>query len=1276
MLEIIGEHISELNDSDLRALIGMLCEAELRSQKTPAAGVTWGGHQNTKDGGIDVRVSITTKPKKDCYIPLPDTCFQVKQSGMPASSISKEMCPDGKLRESIQELARIGGAYIIASGRDSTTNTALTDRREAMRSALSELNNASSLKTDFYDRERIASWVRHHTSLALWVREKIGNPIQGWQSYGNWARTSGGVDEEYILDDELRLHNNTHRKSKSLTAVEGINELRSKLAQPGSSFRLIGLSGVGKTRLVQALFDERVGEKSLNKFQVYYTDVGDNPIPAPRRFVEQLMAHKNPATLVIDNCPPELHRQLTSLCTASGSLISLLTIEYDVKEDQPEESEVFRLEPASQDLIEKVILNRFEHINGKKAERIAEFSGGNARIALALANTIRKRDSIADIKDEVLFERLFHQGNHPNDRLLRSAEVCSLVYSFDYRYGKDSSGELEVLSDLANKPVRELYEDIAELKRRVLVQERNYWRAILPHAIANKLAKRALENIPLEIIIDSFMQKGPERLLKSFSKRLGYLHESEKANETLEQWLAGNGPLHDLTNLTELDMVLLRNIAPVNPRAILEALERAVNSDDNPKFATRENKHFREITRLLRQLAYDPELFEKSVDLLSRFALSEDKDENRDSIRRLLDSLFYIHLSGTHATPEQRLKVIKELVYAKSRQKQELGLTLLRAALEATHFTSSYLIDFGSRPRDYGYRPETQEDVIQWYSTFIEFTLHLALSDHPLSVDAKNMLGKQFQSLWRQGLFKSLENAAEKLHKKGTWQEGWLSVRATIRTEGEKMTPDSLARLRTLDRLLRPTDLEQQARAFALADHGQAIDLVDAAEKDDRGKASGRYKRVRQKTRTIGKQVAVENEVLSNILPELVSTNSTRTFKFGQGLAEGCNSPLVLWENFRTALQPVEERKRNFKVICGFLNGLQEKNPGICNTILDEALTDEVFSSVFPVLQTSVKIDKQGVRRIRHSLNSESAPIHLYTQIAYGQIHQTINDPELSDILKVIAGKPEGMPVAIEILQMRYHGLPDDHQSLSETIISAGQNLITQIELDSGQNWIRNIDFSLAQIVKTCLAGNSGKEAATTLCNNLADALIDYDIYTPDFDETLEALAQTKPRIFLDCFLGGTQADNALIPRLFSQDLDITPKPISNIENDIIIDWCTEEPHKRYLVVASSIIPFERAGGQKLQWTELALQLIDNASDPIQVLDRLRLALRPMSWSGSRAEIMQNRLSLISVLKEHENLAVSEWAETAEIEFENEIESERKNEKDWDRQRNTEMGFE
>jgi hypothetical protein len=93
MFEVTPEDVARLSDEQLRTLVGLLCEAELRSRGYSSAAATWGGNQNAADGGLDVRVSLPDDKPIDGFIPRSSTGFQVKKQDMPPSEIAKEMRP-------------------------------------------------------------------------------------------------------------------------------------------------------------------------------------------------------------------------------------------------------------------------------------------------------------------------------------------------------------------------------------------------------------------------------------------------------------------------------------------------------------------------------------------------------------------------------------------------------------------------------------------------------------------------------------------------------------------------------------------------------------------------------------------------------------------------------------------------------------------------------------------------------------------------------------------------------------------------------------------------------------------------------------------------------------------------------------------------------------------------------------------------------------------------------------------------------------------------------
>ena len=130
----------------------------------------------------DVRVDLPRRTKIAGFIPRAVTGLQVKKSDMSGTKIVNEMRPApkrrvtakggraktkglrrNKLRPVIAELAAKGGAYIIVSAKGSTTDSALRSRRTVMRSALGR--REQKLLVEFYDRGRLATWLRGHPGL-------------------------------------------------------------------------------------------------------------------------------------------------------------------------------------------------------------------------------------------------------------------------------------------------------------------------------------------------------------------------------------------------------------------------------------------------------------------------------------------------------------------------------------------------------------------------------------------------------------------------------------------------------------------------------------------------------------------------------------------------------------------------------------------------------------------------------------------------------------------------------------------------------------------------------------------------------------------------------------------------------------------------------------------------------------------------------------------------------------------------------------------------------
>jgi hypothetical protein len=1227
MFEITGEHISLLGDEDLRTLVGRLCETELRSFGLSSLAVSWGGNQNAMDGGIDVRVSLLVQIPPESAIPRRSTGFQVKATEMPRSAIIAEMCPKGRIRPAIAELASQSGAYIIVSSRESLTYSSLASRHDAMAEAVQGLTNHKSLFLDFYDANRIATWVRGCAGLISWVRERVGNAVYGWKSYGSWAYSSEAVNATYLVDAALRIHG-PEQRGENVSALAGIESIRARLSEPQSAIRLVGLSGVGKTRLAQALFDASIGSESLDPCQAVYTDLSEDPDPQPSALAADLLAQRMRAVLVVDNCPPQLHHRLSEVIRSPQSKLSLLSIEYDIREDQPEGTDVYRLYPSSDHLIEKLLETRFPTLSQLNARSVAKFSDGNARVAIALAATIKTGESVGELRDSELFDRLFQQRFAPSDSLLKTGKACALVYSFDgQNTSTDETAELCKLADLFNINDQELHSNLAELSRRGLLQRRGVWRAILPHAIANRLAALALEEIPTGVL-NHFCGTSPARLLRSFSRRLGYLHTSERAREIASDWLSEEGLLGHPERLDDLGLSMLANVAPVAPAMTLDVLERAIGSDRSQP--TRENERF---SPLLSSLAYDAELFDKATHLLLGCSDGE-RNPKGTEFGRSFASFFQIAVSGTHATIEQRLQVVEGLLLSGSEKRRDLGLLCLAALLQTSMFSSFHHFEFGTRPRDYGFYPQTRDDVRHWFGLVLDFCKRIA-PEPALGPEVGKIAAEKLRGLWCDvAMYDEVVDICRAYSAAGLWVEGWAAIESIRRWHKEPFAPEVESKLLLADRTLKPTTLLDRVRSVVFRNTND--DFIDPD-----ADYMAELNRLQAVSMDLGRQVAVNSAALSALLPELVTAKELlNVAPFVKGLVDETVNCRELWDRMLSVFAKADPKQRRADLFGLFLVSLHSKDSELVETLLDESLENPLLAEYFPLLQSPVGSRGRAMERLRNSLERDTVPVRHYRSLIYMQDSITGQDAEW--LIPMISRKDGGFAVAVEVLFSLIHSSKRTQSPMSPGLIRAGQALVATFDLEDTSDIEA---YRLGEIAKTCLPGDQGYGVAQQVCERAKNSSHPWRIAYSDARSVFGSILAVQPIAVLDTFFppGCTNSDTAYFLRV--QIDDRWGSAFDNIPDEILLAWCNVERETRFVLIASLICPFREDTKSKTQsWTATALGILREAPRPVEVLKRYILRLEPTGWIGSQASAFEKNVSLLDYFAENPNLQVATHA--------------------------------
>ena len=1241
ILEVTSSQVAQLSDGDLRALVAYLCERDLCTAGQSPAAVTWGGHQNAPDGGLDVRIQAPV-PTGSTYIPRTSTGFQVKAQKMASKAIAGEMAPKGVLRPAIIELARVAGAYIIVSSKDSASDKELTSRKAAMLKATVTLPQGSDLFLDFYDSRRIASWVNQHRPLVAWVHARLGAPLSGWHSFDDWSSAPAATDAPFLLDDHARLFGSTITDSTGLTAEQAIQTLRELLRQPRGTVRLVGLSGVGKTRLIQALFDERVGSGSLSPQDALYTDISNDPQPMPLEMLSRLISDHERAVLIVDNCGVPLHRKLAEALANSKCTSSLITVEYDISDDEPAHTTSFKLLPASTELIDKLLELRYSSIALPSRRVIAAFSEGNARVAFALAETAKNGQSLLNLSDSELFHRLFDQQKDSSSALLDAAKVCALLYSFNGEIEPDTQSELAILAALVEQSDKQVHKHVAELHRRQLVQKRGRWRAILPHPLANRLAKLALEDVALDQIEQALVVGAPDRIVRSFSRRVGFLHDHDGARAIARKWLRADGRLAHLGALSGLESQLFENIAPVCPVSTLALIELAAEA--RPDFFL-DNANKQELVRVLRALAYDPSLFERSVSLLKRFGAHESGQQTVASDS--LNSLFWLCLSGTNASAAQRAAWIFSLLAGKTDDDLALGTRLLGEMLRTTHFSSHYSFEFGAWKRDFGFYPRTAEEVEDWYAQALAVARKAyAAGSSVLRSAVRHVVAVHTVSLVRAAVYSPILETLDALTAVGEWPEAWIAVRTALRRGEAKLPPTAASRLAEFERHLRPSSLIAMVRSYALSPEWTALDVADSDEHANSEPSEAR-ERVNALCTKLGRQLATERLQLDAVLSEIIQAPSTKTAALGAGLASACESVKECWATLTAGFFAVPANSGRSYLLEGFLSVAYRRSQVETEELLDAALRDERLHRSFIDLQASVSINERAGERILAALRLDSVPVDAYVRLAGGRAHEGLTDPQVSALLRGLSRRPGGKVAAAQILGMRVFGCLSDKLDIPASLGAICREFLREFEPQRGDH----LAHLIGMIVTAAYCDQAHESEARAYCVRILASVEQHQVYAWDVNDSVTALAKAFPLAVLDVFVEQALSADGIGALMFDELREGRSCALEHIPPDVWIGWVKKDVVKRSRLLARSIRFAEFPDMAPAQWSAAASTLIELSPAPESVLEAFYWRFSPRSWSGSLAIALAKRKPLLDALKAHPRESIRRWANSHAAKF-------------------------
>jgi hypothetical protein len=723
--------------------------------------------------------------------------------------------------------------------------------------------------------------------------------------------------------------------------------------------------------------------------------------------------------------------------------------------------------------------------------------------------------------------------------------------------------------------------------------------------------------------------------MRSFSRRLGYLHESKNAQKIVGEWLKPGGLLGDILSLSELKREMLENIAPVNQGAALNALLRAA---DSPNFSTISHESRLSLTRLLRSLAYDEELFDEAATALTKFALEEADNHRSNSIRNVLQSLFHSHLSGTLALPSQRSAFTRKLAFSDDSRLAKLALILLQAGLESNHFSSDYGFDFGALKRGYGWHPRTAGEIYEWYSLFIRIAVDIGKSGTAIASNARSILGASFRDLWTEArMEEALTDAARDFASIDGWPDGWIGIRNTLHWDKKRISAESLAKLKMLEVELAPKDLRAKIHAKVLSRGSYGADL----DEFDSDSPMASYEKAQEEARTLGRAAAQDAGSLADLTPFLLNGDtSNKVWNFGVGVGETSTSPSGVIDQLEVLIKQPDAAGFDLQFIHGLIAGWQKSKPEEVAIFLDEAVEDPVWSALFPYLQSSVELEARGHARLIRSLEFGHAPRLHYTCFGSGRRTASLDVTQISTFLSLLATKADGgLIAAIDVLAMVIHGTDLKDEQYKADLRSYCLGFIGDLDWNSVDFANENFLYHLERIIKFALGhANPCGVVNKTLNRLLGQERAREQMFPRRLGQVLLPFFEKCPVEALNVFYD--KDDHALTMRMLTMRLNRHgDTAISVVPEDVLLDWCKVSPEDRTVFAAESCTIFERSKSEPISdeitigISSVARNVLKSAPNKRKILEIFARRFAPRSWSGSIAAIMRQRFQYLDELK-------------------------------------------
>ena len=307
---VIGKDVEWLTEYSFPDLLRRLLHAEAQTHGLPEDRIHVARDSKAPDGGEDGSIEWLEGPKRTPWLPFRTTQFQLKSGPLGPKQAGRDVLQDGQVKQMVRSVVEAGGHYRMLCAR-SYTKKQIKRREASIREAIRGAGvSIKDRQVTFLDADQIAEWVNQYPAVATWMKEQT--PLGAVRPFRSWTHWSGDHDDSPWVDDE-RLPPLRDR-------------LRTAAMTSRSVLRLVGLAGIGKSRLaLQAL-----GSSENVSNMVLYADESEDGRQAIVDVAKTLADTGSRSVVVVNRCAPKTHRVLADIMRRRNSRLALVTLDDEI----------------------------------------------------------------------------------------------------------------------------------------------------------------------------------------------------------------------------------------------------------------------------------------------------------------------------------------------------------------------------------------------------------------------------------------------------------------------------------------------------------------------------------------------------------------------------------------------------------------------------------------------------------------------------------------------------------------------------------------------------------------------------------------------------------------------------------------------------------------------------------------------------------------------------------------------------------------------------------